>query len=100
MLNQGVYTACEPCKAHPERPPLWQVRAAKIIENQQTHTIYFENAWLDIYGVPVAYIPYFSAPDPTVTRQSGLLAPTTPATTASAPASACPISSRWRPTTT
>jgi LPS-assembly protein len=26
--------------------------------------------------VPVAYIPYFSAPDPTVTRQSGLLAPT------------------------
>jgi len=26
--------------------------------------------------VPVAYIPYFSAPDPTVTRQSGLLSPT------------------------
>ena len=75
VLEQGVYTACEPCKQHPEIPPLWQVRAAKIIENQQTHTIYFENAWLDIYGVPVAYIPYLSAPDPTVTRQSGVLAP-------------------------
>jgi LPS-assembly protein len=75
VLDQGVYTACEPCKDHPERPPLWQVRAEKIIENQQTHTIYFENAFLDIFGVPVAYVPYFSAPDPTVTRQSGFLAP-------------------------
>jgi LPS-assembly protein len=75
VLDQGVYTACEPCKAHPERPPQWQVRAAKIIENQQTHTVYFENAWLDVYGVPIAYFPYFSAPDPTVTRQSGVLTP-------------------------
>jgi LPS-assembly protein len=75
VLDQGVYTACEPCKDHPERPPEWQVRAAKIIENQQTHTVYFENAWLDVYGIPIAYIPYASAPDPTVTRQSGVLAP-------------------------
>ena len=76
VFNSGVYTACEPCKAHPERPPLWQIRAAKIIENQQTHIVYYEDAWLEVAGVPVAYIPYFSAPDPTVTRQSGLLAPT------------------------
>jgi LPS-assembly protein len=75
VFNSGVYTACEPCKLHPERPPLWQVRAAKIIENQQTHIVYYEDAWLEVAGVPVAYIPYFSAPDPTVTRQSGLLAP-------------------------
>jgi LPS-assembly protein len=76
VFNSGVYTACEPCKLHPERPPLWQVRAAKIIENQQTHVVYYEDAWLEVAGVPIAYIPYFSAPDPTVTRQSGLLAPT------------------------
>jgi LPS-assembly protein len=75
VFNGGVYTACEPCKAHPERPPLWQIRAAKIIENQQTHVVYYEDAWLEVAGVPVAYVPYFSAPDPTVTRQSGLLAP-------------------------
>ena len=52
------------------------MRAAKIIENQQTHIVYYEDAWLEVAGVPVAYIPYFSAPDPTVTRQSGILAPT------------------------
>jgi LPS-assembly protein len=76
VLDQGVYTACEPCKAHPERPPQWQVRAARIIENQQTHTVYFENAWLVVYGVPILYLPYLSAPDPTVTRKTGLLTPT------------------------
>ena len=52
------------------------MRAARIIENQQTHVVYYEDAWLEVAGIPVAYIPYFSAPDPTVTRQTGLLAPT------------------------
>ena len=75
VLKNGVYTACEPCKAHPEWPPLWQVRAGEILENQTTHTVYFKDAYFDAFGVPVAYIPYFSAPDPTVTRESGLLAP-------------------------
>jgi LPS-assembly protein len=76
VFSGGVYTACEPCKDHPERPPLWQVRSARIIENQQTHTVYYEDAWLEVAGVPLAYLPYFSAPDPSVTRQSGLLTPT------------------------
>ena len=38
--------------------------------------VYFEDAWLEVGGVPIAYVPYFSAADPTVTRQSGFLAPT------------------------
>jgi LPS-assembly protein len=75
VLRNSVYTACEPCKAHPEWPPLWQVRAGEIIENQETHTIYFRNAYLDAFGIPVLYMPYFSTADPTVTRQSGFLAP-------------------------
>ncbi len=76
VLSGGVYTACEPCKEHPERPPLWQVRAARIIENQQSHMVYYEDAWLEVAGVPIAYVPYFSAADPSVTRESGVLTPT------------------------
>ncbi len=34
-FERGTYTACEPCKDHPEKPPLWQVKAAKIIHNAQ-----------------------------------------------------------------
>ena len=74
FLN-GVYTACEPCKEHPERPPLWQVRAAKIIVNHQEKMVYFHNAALEFMGVPIAWVPYFSTPDPSVKRKSGILAP-------------------------
>ncbi|SEE42930.1 LPS-assembly protein [Rhizobiales bacterium GAS188] len=74
-FENGTYTACEPCKEDPTRPPLWQVRAKRIIDNHTEHKIYYEDAWLEFYGWPVFYSPYFSAPDPTVRRASGVLAP-------------------------
>jgi LPS-assembly protein len=75
VFQSGTYTACEPCKEHPERPPLWQVKAAKIIHNNSERTIYYEDASLEILGLPVAYLPYFWSPDPTVKRKTGFLAP-------------------------
>ena len=75
VLDKGSYTACEPCRDHPERPPFWQVRATKIIENQETHTVYYEGAQMLVWGFPVFYMPYFSSPDSTVNKQTGVLAP-------------------------
>src|SRR5262249_15718520 len=34
------------------------------------------DAKLEFFGVPFLYMPYFSAPDPTVKRKSGFLVPT------------------------
>ena len=75
VFDKGLYTACDACKDDPSRPPLWQVRAKRIIHKDSEHTVYFEDAYLEFYGYPVAYLPYFSSPDPTVTRKSGFLAP-------------------------
>lgn len=74
-FERGTYTACEPCKDHPEKPPLWQVKAAKIIHNASEQTIYYEDATMEVFGFPVAYLPYFWTPDPTVKRKTGFLAP-------------------------
>jgi LPS-assembly protein len=74
-FQRGTYTACEPCKDNPEKPPLWQVKAAKIIHNDSEQTIYYEDASLELFGLPVAYLPYFWTPDPTVKRKTGFLAP-------------------------
>jgi LPS-assembly protein len=74
-FERGTYTACEPCKDNPEKPPLWQVKAAKIIHNNSEQTIYYEDATLEILGLPVAYMPYFWTPDPTVKRKTGFLSP-------------------------
>lgn len=71
----ATYTACE---VRPDRaglPPLWRVRSAKIIYNEEEEMIYFEQARFEIGGVPIAYIPRFSTPDPSVTRKTGFLAP-------------------------
>jgi LPS-assembly protein len=76
IFHNGVYTACEACKDDPRKPPKWQVKAARMIHDQGEKMIYFEDARLEFLGVPMAYIPYFSAPDPTVKRKTGVLAPT------------------------
>jgi len=75
VFQSGVYTACEPCKDDPRKPPLWQIKAARIIHNQTDKMIYFESAAVEFFGVPIAYFPYFSAPDPTVKRKTGFLLP-------------------------
>jgi LPS-assembly protein len=75
VFQSGVYTACEPCKDDPRKPPLWQIKAARIIHNQTDKMIYFESAAIEFFGVPLAYFPYFSAPDPTVKRKTGFLLP-------------------------
>ena len=75
VFERGTYTACEPCKDNPERPPLWQVKAARIIHNNSEQTIYYEDSTLEILGLPVAYLPYFWTPDPTVKRKTGFLSP-------------------------
>nr|WP_246102264.1 LPS-assembly protein LptD [Methylobacterium terricola] len=74
-FEYGTYTACEPCKDHPERPPLWQVKAARIIHNNEERRIYYEDSYLEVAGIPVAYLPYFYSPDPTIRRDTGFLAP-------------------------
>ncbi|MGA0595745.1 LPS-assembly protein LptD [Enterovirga sp. CN4-39] len=72
---RGTYTACEPCRENPERPPLWQVKAARIVHNNEERTIYYEDASIEFLGVPIAAIPYFWTADPTVKRMTGFLAP-------------------------
>ena len=75
VFENGVYTACAPCKDDPKKPPLWQVKGARIIHDQTEKMLYFENAQLEFFGVPMAYLPYFSTPDPTVKRKTGFLMP-------------------------
>ena len=74
-FQSGVYTACEPCKDDPSKPPRWQVRATRIIHDETEKMIYFEDARLEALGFPMFYWPYLSTPDPTVKRKTGVLHP-------------------------
>ena len=101
MFQSGVYTACEACKDDPKKPPLWQVKAARIIHDEGEKMIYFEDARLEFFGMPLAYFPYFSAPDPTVKRKTGFLMPIDhQQRDNTASASRSRTTGRWRRTTT
>jgi LPS-assembly protein len=76
VFQSGVYTACEPCKDAPRKPPKWQVKAVRIIHDELEKMLYFENARLEVLGIPLLWVPYFSVPDPTVKRKTGWLMPT------------------------
>ena len=74
-LSRVVYSACDLCKDDPTRPPLWQIEAASAVQDTEHKTIEYRDAVLRMYGIPVAYAPFFWHPDPSVPRSSGLLPP-------------------------
>ncbi len=74
-FNYGVYTACKPCEEKPDKPPVWRVKAQKIIWNGQTKTVRFERARFEMFGMPLAFLPAFEIADPTVKQRTGFLIP-------------------------
>ena len=74
-LSKAVYSPCKICEEDPQRAPLWQLKASTIVHDKNTREIRYQNARLELYGVPVAYTPFFSHPDPGVKRKSGFLTP-------------------------
>ena len=75
VLDRALYTACKPCAEDPSQPPVWAIKADRIIHDGENHTVEYENAWLEMDGIPFAYTPYLAHADPTVKRQSGWLPP-------------------------
>src|SRR4051812_17621362 len=74
-LTRGVYSPCDLCKDNPSAPPLWQFKAREIDHDRELKILEFRDATLELDGWPVFYTPYISAPDPSVKRASGFLAP-------------------------
>ena len=74
QLDNTVASSCKVCADNPT--PLWEIRAKRVLHDQQERQIYFDQAQFRVMGVPVAYFPRLRMPDPTLTRATGFLAPT------------------------
>ncbi|WOI55205.1 LPS-assembly protein LptD [Palleronia sp. LCG004] len=73
QLSNTVASSCEICAANPT--PTWEIRARRVIHDEQERLLYFDNATFRLLGVPVAYFPRLRLPDPTLSRSSGFLIP-------------------------
>ncbi len=74
-MAKVVYSACDLCKTDPTAAPLWQIRATSATRDLEHQTIEYYNAEMEIFGVPIFYLPYMTQPDPSVRRRTGLLIP-------------------------
>lgn len=74
-MNRVVFSPCKKCEDEEPSAPLWQLKARKVVHDQETRDIEYFDATLEMFGVPVAYTPYLSHPDPTVKRRTGFLVP-------------------------
>lgn len=74
QLYKTVASSCQICAEHPV--PLWQIRARRIIHDQQERQLYFDDAVLRVLDVPILYLPRLRLPDPTLKRATGFLTPT------------------------
>lgn len=73
-MEQVVYTNCPIC-IEQNRDPTWVLRSRRATLDQDDQMITYQDAVLEIVGVPVLYVPWFAHPDPNSERRSGLMTP-------------------------
>ena len=74
ILRKGIFSPCKACKNENKRIS-WQVKANRIIHDEENGNIIYEGARFELFGVPIFYVPIAAHPSPEVKRRSGLLAP-------------------------
>ncbi len=71
-FNDVAYSSCDFCI---DGSRFWELRSKKLTHDKDAQEMAAQNATLVVKDVPVAYVPYFTYPDPTVKRRTGFLLP-------------------------
>ena len=51
-----------------DKCPPWTIQASEMLHDNKKKTIYYDNALIKVYDIPIFYIPKLSHPDPTVKK--------------------------------
>ena len=68
------YSRCKNCENN-KKSTFWKLNAKKATHLEKSKVILYEDVFLEVLSFPLLYFPFFYHPDPTVTRKTGLLAP-------------------------
>ncbi len=72
-FTKSIFTFCDYRKN--DKCPPWSIQSSKMLHDNKKKTIYYDNALIKVYDIPIFYLPKLSHPDPTVERRSGFLTP-------------------------
>ena len=73
IFKKSVFTICG--FREDDKCPPWSVQASEMLHDNEKKTIYYNNAIIKVYDIPIFYFHKLSHPDPTVDRRSGFLPP-------------------------
>ncbi len=76
VIENAEFTPCKKEGYLIKECPGWKLKAKKVYHNNNTNTIHYDHAQIQLFNTPVFYLPYFSHPDPSVKKRSGFLMPT------------------------
>ena len=72
-FGKSIFTLCD-YRSKDKCPP-WTIQSTKMLHDKKKKTIFYDNALIKVYNIPIFYIPKLSHPDPSVDRRSGFLLP-------------------------
>ena len=72
-FNKSIFTFCNYREG--DKCPPWSIQASKMLHDNKKKTIFYNNAVVKVYDIPIFYFPRLSHPDPSVDRRSGFLPP-------------------------
>lgn len=75
-MDQAKFTPCLPCDELFGGALTWEIDASEVHWDREEKMVYYEDVFINLFGIPVFYTPYYSHPDPTVKRKTGFLTPT------------------------
>lgn len=74
-LRRSVYSPCAVENNCGPVTPLWRIKAVQVVHDPEKARISYRDAWLEIGGVPLLYLPRFSHPAAEGQKAPGLLTP-------------------------
>ena len=66
IFNKSIFTICDYREG--DKCPPWSVQASKMLHDSEKKTIYYDNAIIKVYDIPIFFLPKLSHPDPSVKR--------------------------------
>ena len=77
IFKKSVFTLCgyRINEKDEDLCPPWTIQATQMLHDNKKKTIYYDNAVIKIYDIPIFYFPKLAHPDPSVKRRSGFLPP-------------------------
>ena len=73
IFKKSIFTLCD-YRSNDKCPP-WSIQSGEMLHDNKKKTIFYKNAVIKVYDIPIFYLPRLSHPDPSVERRSGFLPP-------------------------